>query len=66
MAASLTIDSAGTFLRIGNVETYARRDRAACPSWAIIWERGSWEMEAGRFRLTVSWTPVGRIAGAEG
>ncbi|MEO3475875.1 hypothetical protein AAFN86_28760 [Roseomonas sp. CAU 1739] len=57
MAVSLTIDSAGTFLRVGNVETYARRDRAAPRSWAFIREPGAWEMEAGRFRLTVSWAP---------
>lgn len=58
MSVNLIIDNAGTFLRVGSVETYARRNRVDLPSWAIIREPGSWDLEAGRFRLAVSWAPV--------
>jgi hypothetical protein len=50
----LEIDRLGLSLRLGQVELYARTERAS--EWWTLREPGSWEVAAGRFRLTVSWT----------
>lgn len=55
----LECDRAGAFIRLGRRELYARRYADAAPSWA--WQRdaeGALEVDAGRFRLTVSRVPV--------
>ena len=52
-------DSMGAFVRLGSRELYAHRYADATPSWA--WQRdarGALEVDAGRFRLTVSRVPV--------
>lgn len=51
----LECDRMGAFVRLGRRELYARRYADAAPSWA--WHRdaeGAFEVDAGRFRLTVS------------
>lgn len=55
----LECDRAGAFVRLGSRELYARRYADVAPSWA--WHRdaeGALEVDAGRFRLTVSRVPV--------
>ncbi len=54
---ALEVDAHGTFLRIGRLEAYARRDCTRGPSWGLFREPGAVDVEAGRFRLTVSLTP---------
>lgn len=55
----LECDHAGAFVRLGSRELYARRYADEAPSWA--WQRdaeGALEVDAGRFRLTMSRVPV--------
>jgi len=55
----------GLFLRLGRVEVWAGPDLLRQSAWFVRREPGSVEVAAGRFRLIVSWAPVGaRAAGA--
>jgi hypothetical protein len=47
-------------MRLRIIEVYAQRDRIRRPSWGIFREPGAVEVDAGRFRLTVSRTPAGK------
>lgn len=64
-AFSLEWDRSGAFIRLGKRELYARRCSDAAASWA--WVRavdGALEVDAGRFRLTVSRVPTHAVATA--
>ncbi len=57
---ALEVDRHGTFLRLGRTEVYARRDRTGPRSWGVFRDppAGALEVDAGRFRLTVSRAPL--------
>lgn len=55
---AVELDRHGLFARFGRLEVYARRDRLGPPSWGLFREPGAMEMEAGRFRVTVSKAPL--------
>ena len=49
----------GLFLSLGRVEVWAGPDLLRKSAWFVLREPGSVEVAAGRFRLIVSWAPLG-------